>query len=33
LILSELQDINDQILQKNEILFINWEKIKSTDKE
>lgn len=33
LIFSEFQDIKDQILQKNEILFINWEKIRTTSKE
>lgn len=30
---SELSDIEGKILQKNEILFINWEKINSTDKK
>ena len=33
LIFSELSDIKDKILQNNEILFINWEKIRTTDKE
>lgn len=29
---SELSDVEGKILQKNEILFINWEKIKMTDR-
>lgn len=33
LIFSELSDIKDKILQKNEILFINWESIRSISKE
>lgn len=33
LIFSELSDIKNKILQNNEILFINWEKIRTTDKE
>lgn len=33
LLFSELADIKDKILQKNEILFINWEKIRSVEKK
>ena len=33
LIFSELADVKNKILQNNEILFINWEKIRTTDKE
>lgn len=33
LIFSQLSDIKDKILQKNEILFINWESIRSVSKE
>ncbi len=33
LIFSEIWDIKDKILQKNEILFINWESIRSISKE
>ena len=30
---EQIKDIKDKILQKNEILFINWEKIRTTSKE
>jgi type III restriction enzyme len=33
LIFSQINDIKDKILQKNEILFINWESIRSISKE
>lgn len=33
LIFSEFSDIKDKIFRKNEILFINWEKIRTIDKE